>query len=140
VVALTAFTGFSGSMTTADGSFHQIATIGSFTKQKAGTVITLDWNGGVGSNGASGTTYCLFQLRIDGQDSTGVTSPTDSASGIAELAAPAFLAGVDVRGIFSGLAAGSHTIILRALNAGTHGCYSSYSNYDTQVVNLEEGT
>lgn len=85
------------------GTFTQLASVGTFTKQAAANVIKVTWNGHARAlNATSG--FCDFQIRIDG------AAPDDNAGRAVTGGTNTFGTPVGVTALFSGLAAGSHTV------------------------------
>jgi hypothetical protein len=89
--------------TAPSGTFTQLASVGTFTKQAAANVIKVTWNGHARAiNATSG--FCDFQIRIDG------AAPDDNAGRAVTGGTNVFGTPVGVTALFSGLAAGSHTV------------------------------
>jgi hypothetical protein len=85
------------------GTFTQLASVGTFTKQAAANVIKVTWTGHARAlNATSG--FCDFQIRIDG------AAPDDNAGRAVTGGTNTFGTPVGVTALFSGLAAGSHTV------------------------------
>jgi hypothetical protein len=82
-------------------TFTQLGVVGNFTKDRAASDIILMWNGTVSRlDFPFATNFCEFQLRIDGDsDGTGRARPVGEA-----------LTSVSVSAMFTGLAAGSHSV------------------------------
>jgi hypothetical protein len=119
------------------GSYKQLEVIGTFTKLNASSAITLVWTShATGGNGT--TSFCHYQLRIDGLDDQG--SASTSYSGTAESGAVVYDANAafSVTDVFTALAVGSHTVSVwdRALNGPTS-CTDNNGSFGHDVYVLE---
>lgn len=106
-------------------TYQRVRDLGTFTKDQAGSVINLYWQSHISANGS----FCLYQLRVDG-------NPSDPASGEAVVYAPE--APVYVRARFTGLAAGPHTVSLW-LEGSAMSCTDNKGSFTRQVF-VEETT
>ena len=86
-------------------TYHDLETLGTFTKLTANSAITLVWTSHAsGGNGSS--TVCDYQLRIDGADDQGYTGTNVSAEPVsAETGAAVYDANASfsVTDVFTGL-------------------------------------
>jgi len=117
------------------GSYKLLETIGTFTKLNASSAITLVWtSNATGGNGS--TTFCQYQLRIDGADDQGSSATT--YSGAAESGAVVYDANAafSLTDVFSGLATGSHTVSVWD-RATASSCADNYHDYAHDVYVLE---
>lgn len=89
--------------------YEKLATIGSYEKQTADTVLNVSWSGTVGLTAGP----CSFQLRVDG-------APDDQGSGEVFASSGSLGESVSVEALFSGFGVGTHEIEVwaRASNAG----------------------
>lgn len=114
---------------TISGTYELMRTVGSFTKLKAHTDIMLHWNGTATAN----TGYCEFQPRIDGRKDTGSTSSSfePASGGSAVVAGPDAVA---PSALFSGLAAGAHTVSIWVQGTSGATCVLGVGNYGQTVI------
>lgn len=104
VITRLLYDGSSGDATVGN-AYELHRTIGSFVKVSDGTAILLDWNAHAGSSGG----FCEFQLRIDGFNDNGSSSTAFENSGAAAVVyAPN--ESLSVKGLFTGLEAGEHSV------------------------------
>ncbi len=102
----------------------QLRVIGTFTKASAGTSIEIVWNSHVSGNG-----YCSFHIRVDG-----------TASPAADLGPVIYGTGyypVSTTNVFTGLAAGAHTIAIWDRAVAATLCSDNPGNYLKNVVVTE---
>lgn len=123
-------------ITGVDGSYHQIMTLGTFTKASATSLIRASWNGTFQM--ASGF-FCSVQIRIDGKNDVGSSGLSFSGAegGYALLAGNTSTAG-SATTFFNGLTAGSHTaaLYMRVVGSGGSTCTMNPGNFS--VVGFAE--
>jgi hypothetical protein len=111
---------------TVSSTYEQLDDLDSFSKAYEGTTIKLTWTDHVATGGTPGTSFCDYQVRVDGDvpdaDARAVNYDTEQA--------------VELTEIFSGLAAGSHDLTLWVRGNGTS-CSVNHGNF-TQSVLVEE--
>ncbi len=96
------------------GAYEQVESIGTVTKLQADTVLRVSANDTVGADGVQGGAVgCALQLRIDGANDTGSSSPsadTGSEAVIGAFTTETFPATIVTE--FTGLPAGAHALSL----------------------------
>jgi hypothetical protein len=99
------YDGSSGDATVGN-AYELHRTIGSFVKVSDGTAILLDWN----AHGSSSGGFCEFQLRIDGLNDNGSSSTAFENAGAGAVVFANQVHPIAVKGLFTGLAAGEHSV------------------------------
>jgi len=104
----------SGSGVSYSATFTKVADIGTFTKQVANSTLELTFNGRTYATFSFGVPGAIFELRVD----NAATSNGRARASYREN-------GVDVQtsitGIFTGLAAGNHTVSMWVQGVGVGG-------------------
>lgn len=92
--------------------YAKIATLGTYAKQDASSVLRIAWSGSIGA----GFSPCVFQLRVDGQ--------ADDRNAAEVFVQNSNTESASVDALFSGLAAGPHDIEVwaRATSGGASVC------------------
>jgi hypothetical protein len=102
--------------TTSDLLFHERQTLGTFTKDNAGTRVRVTWQAPAWIRSSGGTPSCTFQLRVDGTKDTGSTStavePGEGGDAVLSLDEGIAFGEAPIQDTadFAGLAAGPHTV------------------------------
>ena len=125
--------------TTVDGApsttFTSLRTLGTFSKGSATTKVQVVWNGHVTGNVAGPTDgYCTFQVRVDGNASTATSYPGATIGG-AVGQTPYLIA--STTDIFTGLAAGTHTLTLWDRGIRMTSCTDNPGDFDHWVIVTE---
>jgi hypothetical protein len=106
--------------------------IGTFPKAVASSEIEVTWHGHVRQAGTPGTTFCQYQVRVDGALPVGVTNLTGSG---------AVLYGADglatLTGRWRGLSTGVHTVSLWLRGTATT-CTVNVQNFSQQQAEVVE--
>ncbi len=104
----------SGSGVAYSTAFTKVADIGSFTKQVASSTIELTFNGRTYSTFSFGVAGAIFELRVDNAaTSNGRARASYRESGVAVQ--------TSITGVFTGLAAGNHTVSMWVHGVGGGG-------------------
>ena len=118
-------------------NYELMRTVGTFTKQQAGTAIKLTWS--AHSVTAPGNdVFCHYLLRIDGASTNGntTTSPTGSESGQAVVynadTVPQH-AHISTFGVWNGLSAGVHTVQIFVRGSATS-CEINHVNFPQSML------
>lgn len=123
--------------------FAELREIGTFTKDRADTVIKLSWSAH-GKTTAAANGFCHWQLRVDDKDSTGsatTSPPNQGTQGNAVLysyAGGGFAAQLATFALFEGLTTGTHSIQVYVRGTGTD-CTLNDGNF-AQTLLVEEMT
>jgi hypothetical protein len=105
--------------------------LGTFNKTLAASEIHASWQGHVRQTGTPGSTFCNYQLRIDGALPVGITSP--NSAGAAHYSGDSL---GTLTGRWRGLATGVHTVSLWLRGTATT-CTLNFGNFQ-QVVEVVE--
>jgi len=101
--------------------------IGTFTKSSATTGIEVVWNSHVTGSGGG---YCSFHIRVDGVESVpNNLGPTITSNGDYYP--------ISTTDIFTGLAAGTHTITVWDRGLSSTLCWDNPGNYPHTVIVTE---
>ena len=118
---------YSGSTSATPGNFEKLRDVGDFTKVSGDTGVKLTWQSHVDmSAGVS----CTWQIRVNdlngvgGSAFTGTQAVTNSSNREA----------LSVVDIFSGLAAGTHTVSIWVRGAGSPTCRDNGGNFERSVL------
>jgi hypothetical protein len=104
----------SGSGVSYSTAFTKVADIGSFTKQVANSTIELTFDGRIYSTYSFGVAGAIFELRVDNAASSigrARASYRDSSAAVQ----------TSITGVFTGLAAGNHTVSMWVQGVGGGG-------------------
>jgi len=105
----------------------ELVVIGTFTQSSATTGIEVVWNSHV--TGSGGGT-CSFHIRVDGVESVpGNLGPTITSNGDYYP--------ISTTDIFTGLAAGTHTVTVWDRGLGSTSCFDNPGNYPHTVIVTE---
>ncbi|MGH9336460.1 MAG: hypothetical protein ACRD21_22210, partial [Vicinamibacteria bacterium] len=110
--------------------FVILRTIGAFNKLNASTSITTNWSSHVQQTGTPGTTFCHFQLRIDGA----IPSGAGANSGVVLNAEDQSIEQTD---FWTGLAAGAHTVAVFVRGDATT-CTENFGSFSKSVMIVEQ--
>jgi len=110
-------------------SYKKIIDVGTFTKLDDDSLLDITFNGRIYVESFAGSTGARFELRVDNNPSTNGRARATLKN--AEIGGSGILA--SIKGIFTGLDAGSHTVsiwVSSSLNTGTNamvdpGCWST---------------
>ena len=105
-------------------------TIGEFTKVEAATAITTVWNAHINTVGTVGTSFCHYQLRIDG-------NAPKSLSGYPGAVNYGDHQAVSLQNYWTGLSTGLHTVSIWVRGNATS-CGANYGDFDQYVYVIEE--
>jgi hypothetical protein len=124
------YSGFTSAAPT--GTPAAFKTLGSFTKVAAGTAIVVNWHGHVNQTGTPGSTFCQYQLRVDGAVPTGTANA--NGLGVVMYGAESI---ASMSGRWTGLVTGSHTVSLY-LRGNATTCATNNGNFTNQQVYVQE--
>jgi hypothetical protein len=132
---------YSGTTTdSTPGVTKQIRTLGAFTKLSAATDIRITWNSHVSGTG----NFCTFHVRVDGSQSNTVTDNCGAGAGCIGATIGGFSGmpsgvgfPVSTTDVFTGLAAGLHTLTLWDRGASATACVDNVGNFAKQVIVTE---
>jgi hypothetical protein len=111
---------------TIGGTFELLRTVGVFTKVSAATGITTVWSAHVHTTGTFGTSFCHYQVRIDGVNGDGGSGPVNFL--------PFHV--IEKTDFWAGLAAGSHTVSIWVRGNAT-ACGANYGDFTQSVLVVE---
>ncbi len=123
----------SGSGVAYSTAFTKVADIGSFTKQVASSTIELTFNGRTYSTFSFGVAGAIFELRVDNAaTSNGRARASYRESGVAVQ--------TSITGVFTGLAAGNHTVSMwvQGVGGGGTGAQLDQGCWNTDHVVVKE--
>jgi hypothetical protein len=114
----------------------QLREIGTFTQTSSASTIEIVWNSHVdATTDGDAFAFCSFQIRVDGNLSSfnefGALVFADN------LAAGTFFSPVSTTNIFTGLAAGVHTVSLWDEGQHVTACEDNYGNFAEKVIVTE---
>jgi hypothetical protein len=114
------------------GSFGPFKILGTFTKVAADTAIVVNWHGHVSQTGTPGTTFCQYQLRVEGAVPTGVTDA--NGLGVVLYGAESI---ASLTGRWTGLGIGNYQLALYFGGSATT-CTMNFGNFSSQQVYVQE--
>jgi len=120
-----------------DANYHDLVTLGTFTKNAGASLVRATWSSGLTLNGGG---FCSVQIRIDDKNDIGSSGLGFSAA----EAGYAVISGTNnapatATTFFADLPAGSHTVklFMRVVGAGTTSCNLNPGNFGISTL-LEE--
>lgn len=128
-VTVLRYTG-SNSDATISFTYEQFRAVGNFTKQAASTAITTTWNAHVQTTGTVGTSFCHYQVRIDGNQPVGSGSFPGAVNYGDHQA-------VSLTDYWTGLTAGVHAVSIWVRGSAT-ACGANFGNFEQQVIVHEQ--
>jgi hypothetical protein len=123
----------SGSGVAYSTAFTKVADIGSFTKQVANSTIELTFNGRTYSTFSFGVAGAIFELRVD-------NTATSNGRARASYRESSVAVQTSITGVFTGLAAGNHTVSMwvQGVGGGGTGAQLDQGCWNTDHVVVKE--
>ena len=123
----------SGSGVAYSTAFTKVADIGSFTKQVANSTIELTFNGRTYSTFSFGVAGAIFELRVD-------NAATSNGRARASYRESSAAVQTSITGVFTGLAAGNHTVSMwvQGVGGGGTGAQLDQGCWNTDHVVVKE--
>jgi hypothetical protein len=115
----------------------KVRDLGTFSKASASTMIKASWTSHVLVD--TPVDYCAYQIRVDGADSQGSTLVDDLDGTEAVVSNQTNAVPASTVSVFSGLAAGNHTVSLWVYATGPATCTENDGNFRRSVI-VEEFT
>lgn len=125
-----------------DVSLHERLTLHSFTTRTDGSLVSITMQAPARVSSDVDNTSCMFQLRVDGLNDSGLVAANRGAEqgGLAALLAPVGTEAnspLHISAYFSGLAPGEHVLTLWVAGFPGTTCYFNPGNF-TIVTHIEE--